>query len=101
MPGSNIISRTTYSHYGGEHWFNTLISRQKICTEILTTVKPTEEQLKSLAKCLYKTTEELIEGWHIMQKEIERLENKIKSLKPDCGQYRIRTYDLCDVNTAL
>lgn len=81
MPESKIISRTTYSNFGSEHWFNTLISRQKVCVEILKTVKPTEEQLKSMAACLYKTTEELIEGWHIMQKEIESLENKLKSLK--------------------
>jgi hypothetical protein len=75
---SKIISRTTNSNYGSDHWFNTLISRQKTVAEILRSSQCTEAQLLSMANCLYETTHELIEGWNIRQLEIEEMEKKLK-----------------------
>jgi hypothetical protein len=66
-------SAVTNSNYGSEHWFNSLVSSQKAIAEILSSTVPTEQQTKQLAKSLYKTTEELINGWKHVQQEIEDL----------------------------
>jgi hypothetical protein len=61
------ISNRTNSDIGSDHWFNTLVSSQKAIAEILKTNTPTKKQLKAMAESLYQTTEELIEGWQMVQ----------------------------------
>jgi len=70
---SSQKSPLTNSYYGSEHWFNTLIGRQKAIAELLSNSAPTKEQNKQLADSMFSSIRELMKGWGIIQEELEEL----------------------------